>query len=242
MARHGAKGRRKFSKVLFWCHGTVQGITANKSHHQELEEVAKWAGAKLIYRPRSSMFVDWLQSNLGCFDSCTLIIDPEEVPALIAYCTQHGLQRSPAYPEQVIIFSQSGGQGKARPWCGPASATPGCQVGLVSEVAELYQILSPTWACRAHDASETTCSTCSGDPGETAGTMSGHSYEHYKPHVKTMPTSPFLGASFVAEVQVRQQRTKQEDTLDRWKLLMMTSSQTQMERLLSEAAPAFYED
>ncbi|CAE8594974.1 unnamed protein product [Polarella glacialis] len=242
MARHGAKGRRKFSKVLFWCHGTVQDITENTSHHQELEEVANWAGAKLIYRPRSSMFVDWLQSNLGCFDSCTLIIDPEEVPALIECCIQHGLQRSPAYPEQVIIFSKNGGSGKARPWYGPANAVPGCQEDLVSEVAELYQILSPTWACRAHDSSETTCSTCSSDPGETAGTMCGHSSEHYKPHAKTKPNSPFSGASFVGEVQVRQQREKQEDTLDRWNLLMMASSQTQMERLLSEAAPAFYED
>ncbi|CAE8638827.1 unnamed protein product [Polarella glacialis] len=152
------KGRRKFSKVLFWCHGTAM------SHHQGLQEIANWAGAKLIYRPRSSMFVDWLQSNLGCFDSCTLIIDPEEVPALIEVCMQHGLHRSPGYPEQVIIFS-------------------------------------------------------------------------------TMPASPSSGASFLSEVQVRQQRTKkQEDTVDKWKLLRMASSQTQMERLLSEAAPAFYED
>ncbi|CAE8699345.1 unnamed protein product [Polarella glacialis] len=158
------------------------------------------------------------------------------------YCMQHGLQQSPAYPEQVIIFSKNGGQGTSRPWCGPANAAPGCQVDLISEVAELYQILSPTWACRARDSSETACSTCSSDQRETAGTMVGHSYEHYKPHAKTRPPSPFSGASFLREVQVGQQRTKQEDSLDRWKLLMMTSAQTQVERLLSESAPAFYED
>ncbi|CAE8738582.1 unnamed protein product [Polarella glacialis] len=228
------KGRRKFSKVLFWCHGTAM------SHHQELQEIANWAGAKLIYRPRSSMFVDWLQSNLGCFDSCTLIIDPEEFPALIEYCIQHGLHRSPGYPEQVIIFSKNGGQGKSRPWCGPANAVPRCQVDLVSEVAELHQIVFPTWA---RQSSETTSSTSSRDQGGTPGTLFVHSYEDYKPHAKTMPASPSSGASFLSEVQVRQQRTKkQEDTVDKWKLLRMASSQTQMERLLSEAAPAFYED
>ncbi|CAE8621836.1 unnamed protein product [Polarella glacialis] len=177
------------------------------------------------------MFVHWLQSNLGRFDSCTLIIDPEEVPALMEYCIQHGLHRSPAFPEQVIIFSKNGGRGKSRPWCGLANAVPRCQVDLVSEVAELYQILFPTWA---RQSSETTCSTCSSDKG--------HSYEHYKPHAQTMPTSPSSGASFLSEVQVRQQRTKQEDTVDMWQLLRAASSRTQMERLLYEAAPTFYED
>ncbi|CAE8596125.1 unnamed protein product [Polarella glacialis] len=231
MARHGVRARRKFSKVLFWCHGTVQNITGNMSHRQELEEVANWAGAKLIYRPRSSMFVDWLQSHLGRFDSCTLIIDSEEVPALMEYCIQHGLHRSPAFPMQVIIFSKKGGQGKSRPWCGLANAVPRCQVDLVSEVAELYQILFPTWA---RQSSETTCSTCSSDQE--------HSYKHYRPHAQAMPTSPSSGASFLSEVQVRQQMTKQEDTVYMWQSLRMASSRTQMERLLSEAAPTFYED
>ena len=124
------------------------------------------------------------------------------------YCIQHGLHRSPAFPEQVIIFSKNVGQGKSRPWCGLANAVPRCQVDLVSEVAELYQILFPTWA---RQSSETTCSTCSSDQE--------HSYKHYRPHAQAMPTSPSSGASFLSEVQVRQQRTKQEDTLDRWRLL-----------------------